>query len=98
MKAKDLIRILKSVSPEQEVMFSLGRTFEYREACAKAELVNSSTLYYLTIDLVEIHEEKDEEDIWIDIVLKQENYPHDLLLDEVETFNKTFKKIVEQQQ
>ena len=70
MKSKDLIRILQIVDPESCVTFTLGKNEEYREKCAKAQLADGGCLDNLVIDYVNIYTD---EEIWSDIVLKQEN-------------------------
>lgn len=76
MKAKDLIKILNSVNPDSEISLTLGtdRDYEYRKECAKAELVSEECLNFLVIDKVVINNDgKDGDDLWADIVLKQDN-------------------------
>ena len=76
MKAKDLIKVLQSVDPESEVTMTLGRSEEYRDACAKAELVCGECLGSLSIDKVEVHSGKGSTEVLADIVLEQYNLPY----------------------
>ena len=71
MKAKDLIRVLQALAPESSVSFALGNNNEYREKCAKAELVSGGCLEYLSVDSVEFHD--DDGELWCDIILRQNN-------------------------
>lgn len=71
MKAKDLIRVLQVLDPESGVSLSLGNNNEYREKCAKAELVSGSCLEYLSVESVEFHD--DDGELWCDIILRQNN-------------------------
>jgi len=89
MKAKDLMKILNSVNPDSEVGLSLGADgeYEYRKACAKAELVSSECLCYLAIDKVVINDTKEDYGLWADIVLKQDN------ITDMESYVKDFDKL-----
>lgn len=71
MKAKDLIRVLQALDPESGVSMSLGNNNEYREKCAKAELVSGDCLRFLDVDTVEFHNDHDE--LWCDLILRQNN-------------------------
>ena len=74
MKVKKLIRILQALDPESFVTLSLGRDEEYRNMCAKAEIITGDCLDYLDIDRIEFYSgAEDPEEIWADIVLKQNN-------------------------
>lgn len=76
MKAKELIKILESVDPESEVALGIGRYSdeEYREQCAKAQLLHGECLDYLGIDCVVIHKTDSNEEPWADIILQQNNF------------------------
>ena len=87
MKAKDLIKVLQALDPEKGVSFSLGRDQEYRDKCAKAELICGDCLGFLAIDKIEFHDEGD--DMWCDIVLKQDNLCY--LDDEADKFDEKYK-------
>lgn len=89
MKAKDLIRVLQALDPESSVSMSLGNNNEYREKCAKAELVSGGCLSYLSVDTVKFYNEYDE--LWCDIILRQNNICE---LDETtKRFDETFQRI-----
>jgi hypothetical protein len=89
MKAKDLIRVLQALDPESGVSMSLGNNNEYREKCAKAELVSGGCLEYLSVDTVKFYNEYDE--LWCDIILRQNNICE---LDETaKRFDEKFQRI-----
>ena len=90
MKAKDLIKVLQSVDPESEVTMTLGRSDEYRDTCAKAELVCGECLEFLSIDKVEVHSSKGSTEVWADIVLEQYNLPY--LEDEAGKFDEKYEQ------
>ena len=75
MKAKELIKILESVSPESEVVLGIGRYGDdrYRRQCAKAELMLGECLDYLVIDCVCIHKSDGDDEPWANIILAQNN-------------------------
>ena len=87
MKAKDLIRVLQVLDPESSVTFSLGNDQEYRDKCAKAELVVGDCLGFLAIDNVVFH---DDDGLWCDIVLFQDNLGY--LDDEAKKFDEQYIK------
>ena len=89
MKAKNLIRVLQALDPESGVSLSLGNNNEYREKCAKAELVSGSCLAFLAVDTVELHNDDDE--LWCDIVLRQNNLCE--LDDTAKRFDEKFQRI-----
>lgn len=76
MKVKELIAILSSVDPMEEVCLQIGLTLddEYRKQCAKAELIEGECLNMLTIDRVELVKTSVNESVWPNIILKQDNY------------------------
>ena len=89
MKAKDLIRVLQVLDPESGVSLSLGNNNEYREKCAKAELVSGDCLAFLAVDTVEFHD--DDGELWCDLVLRQNNlYELDYA---VKRFDEKFQRI-----
>lgn len=89
MKAKDLIRVLQALDPESGVSMSLGNNNEYREKCAKAELVSGGCLECLSVDSVEFHNDYDE--LWCDIVLRQNNLCY--LDDTAKRFDEKYQRI-----
>ena len=93
MKAKDLIRMLQGLEPECIVVLSLGSDNKYRTDCAKAELVVGECLGYLAVDRIELYleDEDTEPDMFARIILRQNNLGY--LLDEAKEFDKTYKKI-----
>lgn len=76
MKAKELIKILKSVDPESEVELGIGRYHdeEYRNLCAKAQLLHGECLDCLRIDCVVIHKVGVDENPFAGIILQQYNF------------------------
>jgi hypothetical protein len=88
MKVKDLIKVLQALDPETGVTLSLGRTQEYRDTCAKAELTCGDCLGYLAVDRIEIY--PDDGEMWADIVLQQNNLGY--LEEEAEKFDKMYLK------
>lgn len=89
MKAKDLIRVLQALDPESGVSLSLGNNNEYREKCAKAELVSSGCLECLSVDTVVFHNDYDE--LWCDLILRQNNICY--LDDTAQRFDEKFQRI-----
>ncbi|MBR3114384.1 MAG: hypothetical protein IKN22_01920 [Bacteroidaceae bacterium] len=73
MKVGDLINVLQRLDPESSITLSLGRDDEYREMCAKAELVCGDCLGWLAVDRIEIYPNEDDSEMYADIVLKQDN-------------------------
>ena len=92
MKAKDLIKVLQALDPESSISFSLGHDDDYRETCAKAELTEGECLGYLAVDTIEFH--NDDESMWCDIVLQQDNLCY--LEEAAEQFDKQYQKVDEQ--
>ena len=92
MKAKELIKILEAVNPESKVALQLGgyREEEYREVCAKAEIMSGECLDFLRIDSAIIH--SNDEDTWVNLILRQFNYTEKGLHDSAEEFDKYIKK------
>lgn len=75
MKAKELIKVLEAVNPEIEVGLQIGgygdAGEEYRDMCAKVQIESGECLDYLRIDHAIIH---DDDDVWVNLVLRQHNY------------------------
>lgn len=75
MKAKELIKVLEAVNPESEVGLQIGgydnAGEEYRDMCAKVQIESGECLDYLRIDYAIIH---DDDDVWVNLVLRQNNY------------------------
>lgn len=89
MLVKDLIKTLQILDPEALVGLQIGRSQEYREMCAKAELAGANVLDVLIVDMVEIHDEG-EDGLWLNIILKQANISY--LPEIAEEFDKMYKK------
>ena len=90
MKARELFKILNVVDPESEVIVSVGKNDEYRELCAKAELVTGECLGLLTVESVEILGAEGGSEMFATLILRQNNV--DDLLDTAGKFDKKFKK------
>lgn len=90
MKAKELIKVLGSVDPESEVALGIGRygNEEYREQCAKVQLVHGECLDFLTIDCVVVHKGDGDNEPWADIILQQNNFSD--LSDAAKDFDKKY--------
>ena len=75
MKAKELIKVLEAVDPECEVGLQIGgygnAGEEDRDMCAKVQIESGECLDYLRIDYAIIH---DDEDTWVNLILRQNNY------------------------
>lgn len=54
MRVKYLIQLLESLSPEVNVTFKVGYNDEYRQKCAKAEIIEMECLSYLDVDSLSI--------------------------------------------
>lgn len=93
MKAKDLIKILEA-APEAEVDLQIGgyREEEYRETCAKLELLDGECLNFLDVDYAIVHPDKYKEGTvaFISLVLRQTNYSN--LEAAAEEFDNMFQK------
>lgn len=90
MKAKDLIRVLQGLDPESTISLSLGRDGEYRDKCAKAELAVGGCLDFLDFDRIEIYPNGGGDEMYADIVLKQNNLCY--LDEEAAKFDKMYSK------
>lgn len=73
MKAKNLVRILQGLAPDAQVIFSLGETEQYRDDCAKAQLVTGECLGFLAVQKIEIRPGNDQDDEVAEIILEQDN-------------------------
>ena len=77
MKAKDLIKILEA-APEAEVDLQIGgyREKEYREMCAKLELLDGECLNFLNVEYAIVHPATNYQGTgaMISLVLRQTNY------------------------
>lgn len=75
MTAKELIKVLEAVNPESEVGLQIGgygnAGEEYRNMCAKVQIESGECLDDLRIDYAIIH---DDDDGWLNLVLRQNNY------------------------
>ena len=90
MKAKELIKILQAADPEEIVRFRLSKDDEYRERCAKAEIVTGEVLGYLTAESVEICDFG--EGLYTCVTLKQDNLKECSLDFYVDEFDKNYKE------
>lgn len=90
MKAKELIRVLNAVDPESDVLASVGRTVEYQELCAKAELVTGECLSVLNVDVVQILGAEGGCEMSATLILEQETV--DNLRETADLFDKLYEK------
>ena len=92
MKAADLIKALQAVDPESEVRFCVGdrRDDDYRDMCAKVELIHGNCLEKLSVALVEI-EPKDKPSAHI--VLLADGFNGYNFLSYVNEFNQQFPEL-----
>lgn len=90
MKAKELFKILNVVDPESEVIVQVGKNDEYRELCAKAELVTGECLGVLTVESVEILGAEGGSEMFATLFLEQNNV--DNLRDTAEEFDRLYLK------
>lgn len=90
MKVGDLIKVLQGLNPDRNISFSLGRSNEYREKCAKAELACGECLGWLAVDGIEIYSVEKGSEMMADIVLKQ--YSLGSLNEMADKFDKQYLK------
>ena len=94
MKAKELIKVLEAVGPESEVGLQIGgygdAGEEYRNMCAKVQVDSGECLDYLRIDYAIIHD--DDEDVWVNLVLVQNNYNADDMSGIAKNFDEKYKR------
>lgn len=50
MRVKNLLDLLRNLDPNVNVTFKLGYDDEYRQKCAKAEIIDCECLPYLDVD------------------------------------------------
>ena len=88
MKVKELIKVLEAVNPESEVGLQIGgygdAGEEYRDMCAKVQIKSGECLDYLRIDYAVIH---DDGDMWVNLVLRQNNYAESDMSDIAKQFD-----------
>lgn len=93
MKAKELIKVLEAVNPESEVGLQIGgygdAGEEYRDVCAKVQIESGECLDFLRIDYAVIH---DDEDTWVNLVLRQNNYNDCDMPDIAKKFDEKYNK------
>lgn len=90
MKAKHLIKILKTVDPESDVDLQMGSDNDqtYRDLCAMAELAGGECLSYLRISEARIYEADDK--TCVSLTLQQWNYRD--LESAAADFSETYKR------
>ena len=79
MKAEDMISVLKTLNPKQEIFFAVGDPDEERDDYAKAEMVMGDILDRLEFDRAEIdlymHDDSDDDEkAFVTIYLKNNGY------------------------
>ena len=91
MKAKELIKILEAVDPESEIGLQLGGygREEYRNMCAKVQIEGGELLDFLRIDYAIIH---NDDDVWVNLVLRQDNYNESGMSEIAKKFDEKYKK------
>ena len=91
MKAKALIKVLETVNPESEVGLQIGGYGdvgeEYRDMCAKVQIERGECLDFLCIDYAIIH---DDDDVWVNLVLRQNNYAESDMPDIAKKFDEKY--------
>ena len=88
-----LIQLLKSLDPKSSIVFTVGRSSYTREQCAKAELAIGECLDFLTVDMIQIYPQENEEDgTLVNIILEQSNFSN--LGEAASEFEKQYKKVV----
>lgn len=90
MKAKELIRILNAVGPESDVLAAVQCGGNYRELCAKAEIVTGECLSPLTVESVEILGEEGGCEMFATLNLSQVNV--DNLCETAELFDRLYQR------
>lgn len=96
MNAKNLIAVLQLMDPEDEVCFGIGdaNDYDYREACAKAELLDGECLSYLKVKDANVSfDTSDGEQLLVYLHLEQFNLPH--LYEDAKKFDTKYKLIKE---
>ena len=68
-----MLKVLQAVDPDTTVTLTLGeaKDWEYRERCAKAELISGECLMCLRIDVAQVIADADKP--WVDLQLRQDN-------------------------
>lgn len=87
MKIGQLVKILQTANPDDEVCLQLGEDDKYRDQCAKVEIAEGECLGFLSLDKVHIFQEPGGA-TYYDLILKQDNWPDD-------TFEETIKEFDE---
>ena len=97
MKAKNLIKIIQLMDPEEEVCFGIGNStdFEYREMCAKAEIVSGECLDYLRVTDAIIDRDTSYGKEKLLIYLNLEQFNINDIKAEADEFDKKYKLIEE---
>ena len=54
MKPKNLINLLSNLNPNVDITFKLGNDDEYRQQCAKAEIIDGECLAYLDVESLSV--------------------------------------------
>ena len=92
MTAGNLIKMLQTVDPSQEVEFSIGGALDdsYRRKCAKVELRGGECLNYLCANGAVIY--CDGGTPFLTITLEQINWPSDGFKKQVEKYDQEHKE------
>lgn len=88
MKIGQLVKILQTANPNDEVSLSLGEDIRYRAKCAKAELEECECLGCLSLEKVEIGQEYNGE-TYYELILK-DNYDESCLDKVTQEFDKKY--------
>lgn len=89
MKVKELIKVLQTLDQETLVSFQIGSDQEYRNMCAKAELVSGDAFDGFTVKVVEIYDNNEDDGLLATIVLT--HYRSGYLFNRAEHFDKIYK-------
>jgi len=93
MKVKELIKVLQALDQETLVNFQIGSDQEYRNMCAKAELVSGDAFDGFTVKVVEIYDNsEDDEDDGLLATIVLTHYRSGYLFNRAEHFDKIYKK------
>ena len=94
MKAKNLIKILDLMDPEDEVCFGIGAAHddEYREICAKAEIVSGQCLNYLRVSSADVDRDTSYNEEKIVLYLNLEQFNLYSLREDAKKFDVLYKR------